>query len=85
MHAAIVNYLSHALSKPKKGDFKPKNDELAFARINTEPCLLACDFLGKVREVTAGALTGRNAEVFLTEVGVTFHSVVAARSPRSVP
>ncbi|KAG0655950.1 Exocyst complex component 5 [Rhodotorula mucilaginosa] len=73
---AIVNYLSHALGKQKKGDFKPKNDELAFARINTEPCLLACDFLGKVREVTAGALTGRNAEVFLTEVGVTFHSLL---------
>ncbi|GAA5978973.1 hypothetical protein JCM10908_002753 [Rhodotorula pacifica] len=73
---AIVNYLSTVLGKQKKGDFKPKNDELAFARLNTEPCLLACDFLGKVREVTNEALTGRNAEVFLTEVGVTFHSLL---------
>lgn len=72
----IVLYLSHTLGKQKKGDFKPKNDELAFSRLNTEPCLLACDFLGKVREVTRSSLSGRNAEVFLTEVGVTFHSCV---------
>lgn len=57
-------------------DFKPKNDDLAFARINTEPCLLACDFLVKVREAAVTSLSGKNVEVFLTEVGVTFHTCV---------
>lgn len=81
--AVIVNYLSVTLYKQKKTDFKPKNDEMAFARQNTEPCLAACEFLGRVREVTQGALSGRNAEVFLTEVGVTFHSCVSPVWPPS--
>ncbi|GAA5914353.1 hypothetical protein JCM5296_001632 [Sporobolomyces johnsonii] len=72
---AIVSHLSLLLSKQKKLDFKPKNDDLAFSRINTEPCLLVCDFLAKVREA-ANSLSGRNAEVFLTEVGVTFHTLL---------
>lgn len=62
------------LTRQKKLDFKPKNDDMAFARINTEPCLLVCDFLVKVREVALASLSGRNVEVFLTEVGVTFHT-----------
>ncbi|KAJ8296597.1 Exocyst complex component SEC10 [Rhodotorula toruloides] len=73
---AIVSYLSVLLSKQKKADFRPKNDELAFSRLNTEPCLLACDFLAKVREAAVNALSGRNAEIFLTEVGVTFHTLL---------
>lgn len=80
--AAIISYLSLLLAKQKKADFKPKNDDIAFARLNTEPCLLACDFLAKVREAALGALSGRNAEIFLTEVGVTFHTCVCV--PRSV-
>ena len=62
------------LTKQKKLDFKPKNDDLAFSRINTEPCLLVCDFLSKVKDVAEESLSGRNREVFLTEVGVTFHT-----------
>ncbi|GAA5996984.1 exocyst subunit SEC10 [Rhodotorula paludigena] len=73
---AIISHLSLLLAKQKKADFKPKNDDLAFARLNTEPCLLACDFLAKVREAASGALSGRNAEIFLTEVGVTFHTLL---------
>lgn len=71
---AIVAWLTILLAKQKKLDFKPKNDDMAFARINTEPCLLACDFLVKVREAAVASLSGRNVEVFLTEVGVTFHT-----------
>ena len=76
---AIVAWLTILLAKQKKLDFKPKNDDMAFARINTEPCLLACDFLVKVKEAASLSLSGRNVEVFLTEVGVTFHTSV--RSP----
>ncbi|GAA6029940.1 hypothetical protein JCM8097_009179 [Rhodosporidiobolus ruineniae] len=73
---AIISYLSLQLAKQKKLDFKPKNDDVAFSRLNTEPALLACQFLGRVREAVTGALSGRNAEVFLTEVGVTFHTLL---------
>jgi hypothetical protein len=73
---AIIAYLSLLLTRQKKLDFKPKNDDDVYSRLNTEPCILACEFLTKVREATGRALTGRNAEVFLTEVGVTFHTYV---------
>ncbi|GAA5902521.1 hypothetical protein JCM8208_006909 [Rhodotorula glutinis] len=73
---AIVSYLSVLLSKQKKGDFRPKNDELAFSRLNTEPCVLACEFLERVKEAASEALSGRNKEIFLTEVGVTFHTLL---------
>lgn len=72
--SAIISWLAVLLSKQKKLDFKPKNDDLAFSRSNTEPCLLACNFLSKVREAAVGGLSGRNVEVFLTEVGVAFHT-----------
>ncbi|BGP13181.1 hypothetical protein JCM10213_000239 [Rhodosporidiobolus nylandii] len=73
---AIVTYLSLQLAKQKKLDFKPKNDDVAFSRLNTEPALLASDFLNKVRDAAQKALSGRNCEVFLTEVGVTFHTLL---------
>ncbi|GAA5894708.1 exocyst subunit SEC10 [Sporobolomyces salmoneus] len=76
MTDGIVSYLTVLLSKQKKLDFKPKNDDLAFSRINTEPCLLVCDFLSKVKDVAEESLSGRNREVFLTEVGVTFHTLL---------
>lgn len=80
IRTAIVSYLSLQLAKQKKLDFKPKNDDDVYSRLNTEPCLLACEFLTKVRDATGRALTGRNAEVFLTEVGVTFHTCVSLSS-----
>jgi len=80
-YVAIVSFLSLQISKQKKLDFKPKNDDLAFSRINTEPCLLVCDFLSKVKEQVDSSLSGRNREVFLTEVGVTFHTYVRSVSP----
>ncbi|KAI5476482.1 exocyst complex component protein [Pseudohyphozyma bogoriensis] len=73
---AIVTWLAIVLAKQKKLDFKPKNDDMAFARVNTEPCIMACDFLVKVREAAVASLSGKNVEVFLTEVGVTFHTLL---------
>lgn len=72
--AGITNWLTYLLSKQKKNDYKPKDEELSFARNNTEPCTLSCEFLETVRESTREGLSGKNAEVFLTEVGVTFHA-----------
>ena len=53
--------------------YKPANDEISFARNTTEPCQLSCEFLETVRETMRESLSGKNAEAFLTEVGVAFH------------
>lgn len=71
---AIIAWLSLQLSKQKKIDFKPRNDELSFERLNTEPCVACCDILEKVRDAAKESLSGKNLEVFLTEVGVSFHT-----------
>jgi hypothetical protein len=70
---AIINWLSSQLSKQKRNDFKPRNDDLSFARVNTEPCIASCDFLEKVRDTATQNLSGKNLEAFLTEIGVAFH------------
>ncbi|MCO5590018.1 hypothetical protein L7F22_043987 [Adiantum nelumboides] len=73
----IVGYLSGRLSTQKKNDFTPKNDELAFSRINTDPCLAIVDALEKVDNGAKNYLgPGKNCEAFLTEIGVAFHGLL---------
>lgn len=66
-------WLQMQLAKQKKNDFKPRNDDLSFARVNTEPCEACCDMLEKVRDAAKKNLSGKNLETFLTEIGVSFH------------
>ncbi|KIJ70144.1 hypothetical protein HYDPIDRAFT_121612 [Hydnomerulius pinastri MD-312] len=73
---AIIAWLSVQLGKQKKNDFKPRNDDQSFARVNTEPCVACCETLEKVRDAAFQNMSGKNREVFLTEVGVSFHSLL---------
>lgn len=70
----VISWLSFLLTKQKKNDYKPKNDDLSFARTITEPCELCCEFLTTVKDAANEGLSGKNAEAFLTEVGVSFHT-----------
>ncbi|TFK43692.1 exocyst complex protein [Crucibulum laeve] len=72
---SIVAWLSAQLAKQKRNDFKPKNDDFS-ARMNTEPCIACCETLAKVRDAANQSLSGKNLEVFLTEIGVAFHSLL---------
>jgi exocyst complex component 5 len=69
---AIVAWLSLQLSKQKKNEFKPRNDELSF--VNTEPCDACCVILIRVRDAAKQNLSGKNLDVFLTEIGVSFNT-----------
>ncbi|THH26812.1 hypothetical protein EUX98_g7374 [Antrodiella citrinella] len=73
---SIIVWLANQLTKQKRTDFKPRNDDLSFARVNTEPCEACCETLEKVRDVAKSNLSGKNLEVFLTEIGVAFHSLL---------
>ncbi|KAK2466091.1 hypothetical protein APHAL10511_001733 [Amanita phalloides] len=72
----IISYLSLQLTKQKRIDFKPRNDDLSFARVNTEPCIACSETLEKIRDAAQESLSGKNLEVFLTEIGVAFHSLL---------
>jgi len=78
--SAIVTWLSAQLSKQKKNDFAPRNEDLSFARVNTEPCVACCELLEKVWDGARECLSGKNLEVLLTEVGVAFHRSVGCRA-----
>ncbi|KAG8931285.1 Exocyst complex component 5 [Tulasnella sp. 419] len=71
----VTAYLGAQLLKQKKTDFKPRNDDMSFARVNTEPCIACCEILKKVGDAAKENLTGKNLETFLTEIGVSFHSL----------
>ncbi|KAG6868166.1 hypothetical protein C0993_006834 [Termitomyces sp. T159_Od127] len=73
---SIVAWLGTLLAKQKRNDFNPRDDDLSFARVNTEPCLSCCEVLEKVRDTANQNLSGKNLEVFLTEIGVAFHSTL---------
>ncbi|KAH7105434.1 exocyst complex component Sec10, partial [Auriculariales sp. MPI-PUGE-AT-0066] len=73
---AVIAWLATQLGKQKKNDFKPRNDDISFARVNTEPCQACCQILDKVRETATENLTGKNKEAFLTEIGVAFHALL---------
>ncbi|KAI0787030.1 exocyst complex component Sec10 [Irpex lacteus] len=76
MTDTILAYLAVQLTKQKRNDFKPRNDDLSFARVNTEPCVACCEVLERVRDAAKENLSGKNLEVFLTEVGVGFHGLL---------
>ncbi|KAF8076597.1 exocyst complex protein [Lyophyllum atratum] len=73
---AIVSWLTTQLTKQRRNDFNPRDDDLSFARVNTEPCIACCEVLEKVRDIATQSLSGKNLEVFLTEIGVAFHSAL---------
>ncbi|KAI6035077.1 exocyst complex component Sec10-domain-containing protein [Pisolithus orientalis] len=72
----IISWLTLQLSKQKRNDFKPRNDDQSFARVNTEPCITCCEVLEKVRDAVIQNISGKNREAFLTEIGISFHSLL---------
>ncbi|KAF9509870.1 hypothetical protein BS47DRAFT_1396495 [Hydnum rufescens UP504] len=73
---SIISWLSAQLAKQKKNDFKPRNDDISFARVNTEPCEACCDCLEKVRDAAKECISGKNLEAFLMDIGVSFHTLL---------
>jgi hypothetical protein len=66
-------YLAAQLTKQKRNDFKPKDDDLSFARNTTEACIACCDYIEKLSDAATTGLSGTNLETLLVEIGVGFH------------
>jgi hypothetical protein len=64
-------------TKQKKTDYRPKNDDLAFTQNNSEACTACREFLVRLHSAAMQWLSGKNREVFLSEIGVSFHSCVS--------
>ncbi|KAI9287599.1 exocyst complex component Sec10-like protein [Umbelopsis sp. AD052] len=72
---AITNWLSSSLSKQKRNDFRPKEEEV-FMTLTTQPCTQCVDFVKRVQAAVSNAFTGKNRESILTEIGSVFHSIL---------
>ncbi|EJU06294.1 exocyst complex protein [Dacryopinax primogenitus] len=72
----VLAWLAAQLAKQKRNDFRPRNDDMTFARASTEPCTACCDLLVRLKDASKESLTGKNQETFLTEIGVSFQSML---------
>lgn len=70
----ITSWLSEILSRQKKNDFRPKDEEGAMMSMGTQPCMQSVDFITKVYRSASSALQGKNFEAFLRRIGNAFHS-----------
>ncbi|QSL64679.1 hypothetical protein MERGE_001981 [Pneumocystis wakefieldiae] len=67
----ILNWVNLLLSKQKKNDFKPRDDQ-RMENLNTEPCRLIVQFISKVHNYAYNNLIGLNLENFLVILGMSF-------------
>lgn len=74
---AVTSWLSTLLSRQKRLDFKPKTDTDLFESERTEPCAACCIFVSRVRNIIVGSVSGKNQDVLLTDIGVTFHRLAS--------
>lgn len=65
----IVGFLSNRLATQKKNDFTPKNDDLAFARQNTEPCVACSEALEKVQQAARANLSLSSSRMVTSSSG----------------
>ncbi|OLL26522.1 Exocyst complex component sec10 [Neolecta irregularis DAH-3] len=73
---SALNWLSILLSRQKRNDFKPKDDDEALINLQTMPCQTVVAFLGKIHSMANQTLEEETWENFLTEMGIGFHSLL---------
>ncbi|WFD39608.1 Exocyst complex component 5 [Malassezia japonica] len=72
----ILAFLAARLATQKKTDYAPKNDDVMFARLNTDPCLAIVEALESLHAAALTFLPERTRESLLTEIGVGFHALL---------
>ncbi|WFD30188.1 Exocyst complex component 5 [Malassezia sp. CBS 17886] len=72
----MLAFLAARLATQKKSDYNPKNDDVMFARLNTDPCLAIVDVLTQLDARTRAHLAERTRESLTTEVGIGFHALL---------
>ncbi|KAF7721082.1 Exocyst complex component 5 [Apophysomyces ossiformis] len=72
----ITNWLNEILSRQKKNDFKPKDEEVVMMSTGTQPCVQSVEFIERIFRAASRALQGKNFEHFLLKIGQAFHSLL---------
>ncbi|KAJ3285564.1 Exocyst complex component 5 [Rhizoclosmatium sp. JEL0117] len=72
---AIQEWLELLLSKQRRGDYKPKDEQTASSP-STATCVQVCEFLSKVHVKAEKYFEGTNLSGFLNEIGSIFHMLL---------
>ncbi|KAF9188821.1 Exocyst complex component 5 [Haplosporangium sp. Z 767] len=72
----ILAWLETCLSRQRRSDFKPKDDEIDLTGLATKPCIDCCEFLRRMYETIRKCFDGKNIEMFCMEVGLSFHGIL---------
>lgn len=67
---SVVSWISVILARQQKRDFKPREDEINLATMQTLTNQQAASFLKRVGHVAQQNLTGKNLDSFLIEIGL---------------
>ncbi|RPA93611.1 exocyst complex component Sec10 [Choiromyces venosus 120613-1] len=72
----VLAHLTLLLSKQRKNDFKPRDDEVRLTTLQTPTCISTTTFLEKLTQTTTTSLDGTNLTHFLTEIGHGFRTAL---------
>ena len=71
-----IAYFGAKLAGQKKTDFAPRDDDVTFSKINTDPCLAIVDALHTIESAARECLSEKNRTLLFTELGVGLHSLL---------
>ncbi|KAL2914341.1 Exocyst complex component 5 [Polyrhizophydium stewartii] len=74
--AVASAWLEVLLSRQKKTDFKPRDDIVAVNTLATPVCNQIVEYVRRIKDEAEESLDGENLEAYLTEIGVSLHSLL---------
>ena len=72
----VLAWVTKLLGRQNRLDFRPKDDAMGIEQLQTSTCSSIYAFLSRLRDLAFKGNQGRNAEVFFTELGVGFRSLL---------
>ncbi|KAJ1981881.1 Exocyst complex component 5 [Dimargaris xerosporica] len=74
--AAVATYFQTVLSRQRKQDYRPRDEDFQALSLATEPCGTIVDFLDRLHKTVIHCFDSKNQEQVLLEVGVTLYQLL---------
>ncbi|KAJ1658543.1 Exocyst complex component 5 [Dispira simplex] len=74
--SAAVTFINSVLSKQRKQDYRPREEDFQPLSLATETCETIVDFLGRLQRTVVHCFDSENRDQFLFEVGNTLHGLL---------
>ncbi|KAJ8658818.1 hypothetical protein O0I10_005545 [Lichtheimia ornata] len=72
----ITSWLTELLSRQKRNDFKPRDEDVIMMSTGTQPCVQIVDFITRIYRAAVKSLQGKNLETFLFKIGQDLHAML---------